>query len=412
SVAITNDGQTIYFTRDNIRGRNKLDYDRKGTSNLKIYRASLKDGVWDDIKELPFNSDKFSNGHPTLSPDNKTLYFVSDRENGLGGTDIYSVSLNEDGTYGPVTNLGDKINTPGREMFPFVAKDSTMYFSSDGHFNLGLLDIFKSNILKGGSDNPENLGEPYNSGYDDFAYFETEEGKGYFSTNRPGGMGSDDIYSFYSYICQQIITGVCRDKRTNEILPGTQVRLIDDETGQVVQEMTVGEDGEYEFKVNCNKTYTVVGSKEDYKDDSKTVVTDNENGKINRADLFLEPLIIDDQIVINPIFFDFDKWNIRTDAQYELENIVDVLRAHPDMRIKIESHTDSRGSDRYNEKLSDRRAKSTRDYILSRGISPDRIESAIGYGEYQLLNECSNGVPCTKEQHQLNRRSYFYILRD
>ena len=129
-------------------------------------------------------------------------------------------------------------------------------------------------------------------------------------------------------------------------------------------------------------------------------------------DFFLEPLIVENQIVLNPIFFDFDKANIRTDAEYELENIVDVLRNNPNMVIKIESHTDSRGSDRYNMKLSDRRAKSTKDYILSRGIDPSRIESAIGYGETQLLNKCTNGVKCSKEEHQINRRSYFYITKN
>ena len=409
TITVTNDGQTMYFTRDNMTGKNRLGYDRKGTSHLKIYRATLKDTMWTDIKDLPFNSEKFSNGHPTLSPDNKTLYFVSDREGGIGGTDIYSVAINDDGTYGEPTNLGDKINTEGREMFPFIDKDSTLYFSSDGHLNLGLLDIFKSNVLKGEDGDPENMGAPYNSGYDDFAYIITGEGRGYLSSNRPGGRGNDDIYSFTAYECQQLVKGITRDKRTNEILPGVTVKLID-ETGKIVAETTSNLNGEYELEVDCNKKYTILGSKVDYKDDMKELTTDDDADKVHEIDLYLEPLIIEDQIVINPIFFDFDKWDIRTDAEYELENIVDVMRAHPNMKIKIESHTDSRGSDRYNMKLSDRRAKSTKDYILSRGIDPDRIISAIGYGETQLLNECSNGVKCTKEQHQLNRRSYFIIV--
>ncbi|WP_228851872.1 OmpA family protein [Aegicerativicinus sediminis] len=409
TVTVSNDGKTMYFTRDNMTGKNRLGYDRKGTSHLKIYSATLKDTMWTDIKDLPFNSEKFSNGHPALSPDNKTLYFVSDREGGIGGTDIYSVAINEDGTYGEPMNLGDKVNTEGREMFPFIDKDSTLYFSSDGHLNLGLLDIFKSNILKGEDGEPENMGAPYNSGYDDFAYIITGEGRGYLSSNRPGGRGNDDIYSFTAYECQQLVKGVTRDKRTNEILPGVTVKLID-ETGKIVAETTSNQNGEYELEVDCNKKYTILGSKEDYKDDMKELTTDDDSEKVHEIDLYLEPLIIEDQIVINPIFFDFDKWNIRTDAEYELENIVDVMRAHPTMKIKIESHTDSRGSDRYNMKLSDRRAKSTMDYILSRGIEQDRIISAIGYGETQLLNGCSNGVKCSKEEHQLNRRSYFIIV--
>lgn len=414
SVAITNDGKTMYFTRDNVTSRNKLDYDRKGTSHLKIYKATLTEDGWDNIKELPFNDDVFSNGHPTLSPDNKQLYFVSDRDGGLGATDIYVVDILEDGKYSAPRNLGSKINTSGREMFPFVAKDSTFYFSSDGHLNLGLLDIFKSNIIKDENAEPVNLGAPYNSGYDDFAYFvdsDDETKRGYFSSNRPGGQGGDDIYSFNAYKCAQKIEGIARDKDSNEILSGVTVRLIN-ETGKVITEMTTTENGEFMFDVDCDKKYTVVGSKPDYKEDQKVIITDTENDKVSNADLYLESLIKDNQIVINPIFFDFDKWNIRTDAEYELENIVDVMRSHPNMVIKIESHTDSRGSDRYNMKLSDRRAKSTRDYIISRGIAAERIESAIGYGETQLLNKCSNGVKCTPEEHQLNRRSYFYILKD
>ncbi|WP_369992764.1 OmpA family protein [Winogradskyella sp.] len=412
SVAITNDGKTLYFTRDNINKRNKLKYDKKGTTHLKLYKATLVNDKWSNVVELPFNDDVFSSGHPALSPDNKTLYFVSDREGGLGQSDIYAVAINDDGTYGDPENLGEKVNTEGREMFPFVAKDNTLYFSSDGHLNLGLLDIFKSDLLKGFRTEPENMGSPYNSGYDDFAFFiDSETEKGYFSSNRPNGKGSDDIYSFNSQQCKQYITGVARDSKTNIILTGVMVRLID-ETGKVIEEIFTKDGGEYTFTVDCNKTYTIVGNKPDYKEDQKTATTTSDNEMVNNVDLMLEPLIIDNQIVINPIFFDFDKWNIRTDAQYELENIVDVMRKHPDMVIKIESHTDSRGGDKYNMKLSDRRAKSTRDYIISRGIDASRIESAIGYGESQLLNKCANRVKCTEEEHQLNRRSYFYIVKE
>ncbi len=412
SVTITNDGKTIYFTRDNLDRRNKLNYDKKGTSHLKLYKATLVGDKWEDIVELPFNDNLYSTGHPALSADNKKLYFVSDREGGLGQTDIYEVEIFEGNSYGEPKNLGEKINTEGREMFPFVSKDSTLYFSSDGYLGLGLLDIYKSNVIKDESAEPTNLGAPYNSGYDDFAYFLNSDNKtGYFSSDRPGGQGSDDIYGFVAEKCTQIIKGIARDKKTNEILSGVEVKLIN-KTGKIVETVMTGEDGSYTINADCDTTYTVLGSKEDYKDDKVDVLTDKTNGKITETELYLQPLIDNDQIVINPIFFDFDKWNIRTDAEYELENIVDVMREHPKMVIKIESHTDSRGSDNYNMKLSDRRAKSTRDYLLSRGITSDRIESANGYGETQLLNNCSNGVKCSEEEHQLNRRSYFYILKD
>ncbi|ARV10705.1 hypothetical protein BTO05_03360 [Winogradskyella sp. PC-19] len=415
SVAITNDGKTIYFTRDNLTKGDRLDYDKKGTTHLELFKATKDEASnsWTNLEILPFNVEVYSTGHPALSPDNKQLYFVSDREGGFGQADIYVVDINDNGTYSEPRNLGENINTPGRELFPSISKDGTFYYSSDGLVNYGLLDIYKSNIINDANAKSENLGEPFNSGFDDFAYiFDNETEEGYLSSNREGGKGGDDIYSFNTYLCEQSIAGFVRDELTNEVIPGATVRLID-ESGKVLTEQTTNTEGAYEFvDLTCEKTYTVVGSKEDYKDDQKTVVTSDVNDKVNVADLVLTPLIIDNQIVINPIFFDFDKANIRTDAQFELENIVDVMRKHPTMVIKLESHTDSRGGERYNMRLSDRRAKSTRDYIISRGIDANRIESAIGYGESQLLNRCSNGVPCTKEEHQLNRRSYFYILKD
>ncbi len=413
SVAITNDGKTIYFTRDNVNKRNRKSSDKSGTTHLKIYKASLNGGAWADIEELPFNDDSFSTGHPALSPDNKTLYFVSDREqdDAFGQTDIYKVSINEDGSYGDPENLGPKVNTKGREMFPFVAKDNTLYFSSDGYLNLGLLDIYKSNFLNDGFSEPKNMGAPFNSGADDFAiYLDSDDETGYFSSNREGGKGNDDIYSFAAYECKQSVTGVARNADTQEPLNGVTIEIID-AAGKIIQSVVTGPDGSYAYEIDCNTEYTIRGSKPDYKDDVQKMIANSENNFEHNVDLNLIPLCFEDEIVINPIFFDFDKWNIRTDAKVELENIVSVLRDNPTMVIKIESHTDSRGSDKYNMKLSDRRAKSTRDYIISRNIAPERIESAIGYGESQLLNECSNGVRCSKAKHQKNRRSKFIIVQ-
>lgn len=413
SACLTNDGNTMYFTRDNVNSKNRPVYDKKGTSHLKIYKATKTDSIWGNVIELPFNDNVYSTGHPTLSPDNKTLYFVSDREGGFGQTDIYKVAINGD-EYGTPENLGATINTEGREMFPFVAKDSTLYFSSDGFLNLGLLDIFKSDILKDGSQKESvNLGAPYNSGYDDFAFFMDSESKtGYFSSNRPDGKGGDDVYGFKELPCKQIIKGTVRYSKLLSPLNLVTVQLIDEESGKIVSEVTTDENGEYSLEADCDKKYKVLASKQDFKDDLKEVQTTTDYNKEHVVDLNLIPLIKDNEIVINPIFFDFDKWNIRADAAYELENIVSVMRAHPNMVIKIESHTDSRGGDRYNMKLSDRRAKSTQEYLYSRGIAKERIESAIGYGETQLVNECSNGVKCSKEKHQENRRSKFIILSD
>jgi len=410
SIAITSDGKTLYFTRNNLTKRKGLGADRDGTTHLKIHKASLIDDKWQDIVELSLNDKKYSTGHPALSPDNKTLFFVSDREGGYGLSDIYKVTINDDGTYGEPENLGDKINTIGKEVFPFVDSENMLYFSSEGFTNLGLLDIFKSNILNDSDAKVENLGAPFNSSNDDFSFFiNNKDNTGYFSSNnREGGQGGDDIYSFNTFKCQQIIKGIASDKLTSLPIASVKVELID-KTGKIINDVKTNAQGEYSFEVDCDEKYTIRGSKPDYRDDLKEVNTSVVDSFENISDLSLQPLIIDNKIVINPIFFDFNKWDIRTDAKYELEDIVDVMREHPEMIIKIESHTDSRGSDKYNKKLSDRRAKSTRDYLFSRGIDTSRIESAIGYGESQPINNC--GRSCSEEEHQENRRSYFYIVK-
>lgn len=413
NIAITKDGNTIYFTRNNLNRRNKLDYDKEGTSHLKIFKATKSNnGLFDNIVELPFNDDVFSTGHPALSSDEKTLYFTSNRPGGYGQTDIYKVAIvNKGESYGKPINLGAKINTKDKEMFPFVAEDNTFYFSSDGYETLGYLDIFKSDFLKNADAKVINMGAPFNSGFDDFSvYVSKDKRSGYFSSNRKGGKGQDDIYMFESYKCEQTIQGNVYDKKTNELLPNSLVELIDAK-GKVIETLVTNEKAEYLFNVECDKEYKIRASKKDYQDDLAIVKTSKINGFDNKQDLYLVPLVIKKEIVVNPIFFDFDKWDIRPDAAFELEGIVDVLRNNPKMIIKIESHTDARGKDEYNLILSDRRAKSTRDYIISRNIDSKRIISAIGYGESQLINKCKNGVKCSDEEHEENRRSKFIIVK-
>lgn len=417
NAIFTKDGKTMYFTRVNFDGR-KTRKDKKNTINLKLFRAKLIRGRWDEVTELPFNSDEYSVGHPALSNDEKTLYFTSDMPGTLGESDIFKVAIKGD-KFGEPKNLGEVINTPDKEMFPFIGEDGTLYFSSNGHIGLGLLDIFQTKLKEDGTYNKvSNLGEPFNSARDDFSFYIDKKGhKGFFSSNRKNGKGDDDIYSFIIYeekVCHQTIYGIVRDVKTKNPIANATVKLVS-QSGEVVREVFSNEKGEYTFnEMPCEALkYSIHGSKLDHKPDTKVALTTvKEDGKRIKADLNLIPLIIGNQIVINPIYFDFDKSNIREDAQYELEDIVTVMNNHPKMVIKIESHTDSRGKKEYNRSLSDRRAKSTRDYIISRGIDANRIESAIGYGESQLLNHCDDKHrnKCTEEEHQLNRRSYFYIV--
>lgn len=422
----TNDGKVMYFTRDNSKGERSIRTDRLKTSHLKLYKAELVDNEWKNVKELPFNSKKFSVGHPFLSNDEKYLYFVSDMPGGYGRTDLYKVIINGDGTFGSPENLGEKINTAGKEMFPYIDSERTLYFSSDGHIGLGGLDIFKSEIV---SDSiykaPENLKSPINSKSDDFSFIILKNmEQGYFSSNRPGGKGDDDIYSFSienddankeKRPCTTQIKGFVYDEISKAILPGTEVKLTD-ASGKLLASVVSDQKGFYDLGiVDCNNAqYNVVLIKTDYNSNSLNFdVKANTRGPIELvAHLLQKEININTNnfdVHINPIYFDFDKSNIRADAAEELNKVVKVMKDFPEIRLRIESHTDSRGNDAYNKKLSDNRAKSSRDYIISQGINKERILSAKGFGEYNLLNECSNGVPCSLEEHELNRRSYFYI---
>ncbi|MEX6627366.1 OmpA family protein [Tenacibaculum salmonis] len=413
NIIMTKDGNRAYFTRDNYDGK-RLKGDKDAVSHLKLYSADKIDDSWKNVTELPFNSDLYSCGHAALSSDEKTLYFVSDMPNGFGGTDLYKVSVLENNTFGTPENLGKTINTEGREMFPFVGSDDVLYFASDGHLGLGALDVFESQIEGGVYTNPVNLGAPINGSSDDFAFVINDaHSYGFFSSNRKSGEGDDDIYSFSIYKCKEDIKGVITDSRTGLPIQNALVQLMD-EKGELVLEQKTGRTGAYLFKqMECENNFVVVASKENYRNKNKDTETLDVNKEVIVENLSLESLIVEDQIVINPIYFDFDLSNIREDAEYELEHIVTVMKGNVDLFIKIESHTDSRGSKNYNRSLSDRRAKSTRDYLISRGISSERIASAIGFGEDNLLNNCddANSSKCTEEEHQKNRRSYFYIVK-
>jgi len=417
STSFTNDGNTVYFTRNNfIDGKKKRDNDK--TIRLKLYKATKgADNSWGNIEELPFNSDEFSVAHPALSVDEKRLYFSSDRPGTLGLSDLWFVEILEGGGYGPPVNLGPTINTEARETFPYISKKNNLYFSSDGRSGLGGLDIFVTPLDENGKTGKiTNLGKPANSNQDDFGFIINEEKRiGYLSSNRDGasrGSIADDIYRVQEK-CEITISGTVTNAATGEILAGATITLLD-ANNNTVEQVTSGEDGRYTFTqtAECGSQYLVRAKSDGCEYKEELVETPDKTGAID-VPMALEcdpcpPNDLGCRLSLQPIYFDFDRWNIRPDAAIELAKILAAMRQYPQLIIHIESHTDSRGKDSYNEALSEKRAQSTLNWLVDKGISRSRL-TAKGYGEYQLQNQCSNGVECTEEEHQLNRRSMFII---
>lgn len=418
SPVFTKDGKTLYFTRNNYLKGKKGKNDEKITL-VKIYKASFDNDKVSNITALPFDSDNYSTAHPALSPDEKTLYFASDMPGTFGQSDIYKVSINEDGTYGNPINLGKSINTEGKETFPFVTNENEIYFASDGHPGLGGLDVFVGKIEADGSvADIQNVGNDINSPQDDFAYiFDPVTRKGYFSSNKEGGKGSDDIYKFLEtkkLKCTQELYGLITDSATGAILPGAKVSLYDDKA-TLISTTIADVNGNYTFSVECSRAYHVRAEMPDYATKELRIQIADTNGKTNlpiALDSSKCKVKIGDDLGkcfgIKMIYFDLDKSNIRPEAALDLEKILDVLKENPTMKLDIRSHTDSRATHQYNEALSDRRAKSTIQWLVKNGVASNRL-TGKGYGETQLVNRCSDGVPCSEEEHQANRRSEFII---
>jgi outer membrane protein OmpA-like peptidoglycan-associated protein/tetratricopeptide (TPR) repeat protein len=435
----TKDGRTMYFTRNNFTDGKRGANDKQVTL-LKLYSSELIDGKWKNIKELPFNSDQYSTAHPTLSVDEKTLYFASDMPGTLGQSDLYKVSINGDGTYGTPINLGPSINTEGRETFPFISEENELYFASDGRPGLGGLDIFVSKIQEDETfDEVQNVGEPVNSKQDDFAFvINSKKRNGFFSSNRVTGNGLDDVYRFTEtkrLICEQELSGTVTDSETNEILSNVTL-IFFDETRQNAQQVATDEKGNYTFsKVKCGKKYFIKTSKTDYEIKEIPLSIKKENGKtilpislekkaiplvaktimiktVSVKSVKMKPIAVGTDLakILNiPMnFFDLGKATIRKTSEPQLQKIVDVLKQYPTLTLDIRSHTDSRQSDSSNMILSEKRAQSTKNWLISKGIDGARL-SAKGFGETQLVNKCADGVKCTEQQHQQNRRSEFII---
>ncbi|WP_109300562.1 OmpA family protein [Aquimarina sp. AU474] len=419
------DGRTVYFTRNNFIKR-KIGRDKKGTNKLQIYRSyKNSQGGWTTPQNLSFNSDEYSTAHPALSTDGKTLYFSSDMPGGQGDSDLYKIAINGDGSFGEPQNLGERINTEGKETFPFISDNGDLYFASNGHIGLGGLDVYVTN-LDPQTDEEKlvvNVGKPVNSPQDDFAFIVDNGSKrGYFSSNRDGGRGSDDIYSFLQLedlrsFCEIEISGLTTDKDTSELLPGTKISVYDS-SNNVVESIVVGEDGKYIFeKLKCGSKYFVRAEKDEYVTLEKLVNTPGETQTLDTP-LALEKRIKSAEVgddlakvlALKPIYFDFDQSYIREDASIELAKVIEVMNEYPKMKIEVRSHTDSHGDDAYNMQLSERRAKSTVAYMVEKGVASDRL-TGKGFGETESVNDCGNGSNCSKDDYQLNRRSEFIIIK-
>ena len=408
TIAITNDGKTMYFTRnDYIDG----DYNKseEGISKLRIYSAQLVNNKWTNIKALPFTSSEYSVSHPALSPDNSVLYFSSDMEGGYGQSDIYMVGRNENGAFGVPENLGPEVNTEGRESFPYVDADGKLFFSSDGHLGLGGLDVFYSSENGGSFSKPQNLGAPVNSNMDDFAftYFNSVD-RGYVTSNRGENPLDDNIYEIrlLKPLDETNIIVSVTNAETNAPLANAEVIVYDDEDNQIGK-LTTDANGKAELVVISNLEYDVQANLADFESDSETATAEGDKMMINLELEPIEELIVEREVTLSNIVFDFDKSTIRPEAAFELDKIVETLKKYDDINVKIESYTDSRGSESYNLTLSEARAQSTMQYLIDKGIDASRL-TAEGMGESNPVIDCSNG--CTEEQHEQNRRSKFIII--
>jgi len=438
-VTITKDGKTMYFSRNNFKDNIEIK-DKKGLTNMKIYRATFVDSLWTNVEDLSINGDNFSTQHAALNTDDTKLYFTSDRPGTIGGSDIWTVDIAQDGTLGNIQNLGDIINTESAEGFPFVNNEGVLFFSSDGHTGLGLLDIFAT--IKGDDEvsiaDVINLGVPVNSNKDDFAFTMNQNGTtGYFASNRQGGLGSDDIYAFHREPVLHV-EGVVTDAINTNPIVAAKITLFDDQGNQVAY-METDENGYYQINIDRNKDYKIVANQDKYIEDYREFTSKNIQTElititgnlllnpvqnvVKLAELNTNNLDYENNLMGNdstsvknaqlkPIYFDFEKFNIRKEYALELDKIVKLMTDdYPEMVIRIEAHTDSRGTFEYNDILSTNRAKSTYNYLISKGVNSSNITEYKGYGERRLINECADGVACDEAKHQLNRRTQFIVVQ-
>ena len=410
SATYTPDGKTMVFARSN-------DGSKKGYLSVDLWISYLRNGVWDEPILANINDRTADDFSPAFAPDGTTLYFASSRKGGQGGNDLYKATLGPNGRFSPAENLGESINTAGNDNFPGVAADGTLYFASDGRPGVGKLDLF---MVKGGQ--AVNLGSDVNTIADDFAPVPMGADMGLFSSNRAGGKGSDDLYTFKKKPLKLVTfyadgTVFERDDKAKTTLPiaGAQVTLVG-ASGQR-QTVTSGPDGKFSAKLDSVSNYTLLGERPgDFaartslstvgRKPSQDQLPNLTNDILLPVSLTLNKIILARAIEIKDIFYDYNKYNIRPDAGIRLDTLVQTLVDNPKISIELSSHTDQRGKDAYNQKLSQQRAQAAVDYIVSKGIDKARI-TARGYGESRPIVV----APKSEEEYQRNRRTEFKVTR-
>ncbi len=420
--SFTADFKTMYFTRC----RNS----KSKAWGCQILSAQLVNGKWSREKAIDIANDTAVVAHPAISPDDLTLYFVSDMPGGYGGKDIWKITRSNSGdNWGKPENLGPDINTPNDEMFPYVHPDGTLYFSSNGHIGMGGLDIFKAKN-ENGRWTIENMGYPINSPADDFGItFQVETERGFFSSSRTT-RGDDDIFAFSLPPLVFNLTGVVKDEKTDQILPEATVKIISSDG--ITNEMPTGKDGTFKLTLKANTDYVFIASKQGYLNGKERETTKG----LERSKDFSTTILLASvarPIELPNIFYDYAKWDVRPESMVALDKLVETLNDNPTITIELGSHTDARGSVADNELLSQRRAQSVVNYLIEKGIAPARL-TAKGYGKSQpkvvdeqmavqysflrngvtLTEDYINSLPDKNEQeiaHQINRRTEFRVLR-
>jgi peptidoglycan-associated lipoprotein len=394
---------TIYFTR--------CEYGKNKVKGCQIFNTRRKGNNWDEPTLMPFADDTFTVGHPAINLNEDLLIFASDMPGGFGGRDLwYATYDKKKKTWSNPINLGAAINTAGDELFPTLRNDSTLYFSSNGMVGMGGLDIYKATLNGGKWGNVENMKFPLNSPGDDFGMvFQGDEEKGFLTSNRDGGKGGDDIYEFSVPPILFNISGIVYDFDTKDPIKDAEVQMVDKDG--ITYSIMTDKMGAYYFdnsKFKENNTYNFTAHHDDFLNDIGTVTTVGETeGKDFKKDFFLKSAKV--VIRLPEILYDLNSAQLRPESKDSLNGLIKTLRDNPNIRIELMSHTDSRGSAKSNIDLSQRRAQSVVDYLIEQKIDPSRLQ-AKGYGETRLLNRCKDGVTCSEEEHQRNRRTEFRII--